>query len=204
MSQHWLFAALRSLSFAPEEFVIVGSAPLYVRGLRSKISDIDILARGDTWRQAVKRADEVVHGPHSRMPVARIWGGLIEVFADWLPGLHDSEELLTNPELIDGLPFARLERVLVYKRHLARPKDAADIKALEVRQSRHEWMLLLLRVTLCLHTRAIEDATHLRGDVPLAGGRPAAVSQQFVEQFDNGDRDRERLAFQPQRHLIGT
>jgi hypothetical protein len=58
-------------------------------------------------------------------PVVRLEGGGIEVFGGWLG--WDIDALIDNAEIIDGLPFARLEDVLAFKRFYGRPKDIAHV-----------------------------------------------------------------------------
>ena len=48
----------------------------------------------------------------------------------WAIGDVDPDELIDTAEIIDGLPFARLEHVIAYKRLSGRPKDLDHLAAL--------------------------------------------------------------------------
>jgi hypothetical protein len=50
----------------------------------------------------------------------------IELWHNWKPGTWDVRELITNAEIIDGLPFVPLTQVLKWKEANARPKDIGD------------------------------------------------------------------------------
>ncbi|MEU6250192.1 hypothetical protein [Glycomyces sp. NPDC047010] len=120
--------------FDPNDFLIVGSARLYVTGHRTHLSDIDLLARGETWRRALREV-ELGRG-HDEKAVAsgdkvlRLCGGLVEVFDRWVMPGTSADELIDNPEIMRGLPFMQLEELVRYKRYLNRSKDRADLRAL--------------------------------------------------------------------------
>ncbi len=110
--------AVRALELPANDYAVFGSAPLLARGLIDRVSDLDLLARGDAWAHVqtlgkVERApqgDLLVRLPHD-----------IDIFNGWL-GL-DADAIIRRATLQDGLPIARLEDVAHYKRLLHRPKD---------------------------------------------------------------------------------
>ena len=59
----------------------------------------------------------------------RLEDGKIEVFGGWMG--WDIDALIDDAERIDGLPFARLEDVLAWKRAYARPKDLDHVRLIE-------------------------------------------------------------------------
>lgn len=109
-----------------DDFVLFGSAPLLAYGLREEIRDLDVVARGDTWRHVSTRGTLGV-GAVSGDPVAHFWGGRIQFSQRWISPAWDPDELIDSAELIEGLRFARLTDVLAYKQVLGRPKDIVDI-----------------------------------------------------------------------------
>lgn len=126
--EHVLLRELRRLELDPEHFVIFGSAPLLVHGLRSDVQDLDVLARDSAW-------DKVASGTRTRGsetgdPLRGFFGGRIQFSERWISGDYDTDALIDGAEIMDGLPFARLEEVLRYKEKLNRPKDQDDIEAL--------------------------------------------------------------------------
>ena len=62
-------------------------------------------------------------------PVVWLEGGAIEIFGGWLG--WDIDALIDDAKIIDGLPFARLEDVLAFKRSYGRPKDIAHVRLIE-------------------------------------------------------------------------
>ncbi len=56
--------------------------------------------------------------------------GRLQFFEHWITQDWDTEALIDNADIIDGLRFAPLMEVLRYKDELNRPKDAADIEVL--------------------------------------------------------------------------
>jgi hypothetical protein len=118
---------LRALNLPTADYAVFGSGPLAVRGLIEEMHDLDVVARGTAWEQA-KGLGQVRTAPEGD-PVVWLEGGAIEVFGGWLG--WDIEVLIDNAEIIEGLPFARLEDVLAFKLSLGRPKDVAHARLIE-------------------------------------------------------------------------
>jgi hypothetical protein len=121
------FGKLRALELPTADYAIFGSGPLAVRGLIEEMHDLDVVARGSAWEQ-VKGLGEVRIAPEGD-PVVWLEGGAIEVFGGWLG--WDIDMLIDNAEIIDGLPFARLEDVRAFKLSLGRLKDVAHARLIE-------------------------------------------------------------------------
>jgi hypothetical protein len=111
------------------DFVIFGSGPLLAHGLRRRISDLDIVARGTVWRRVSQHGSPAA-GTINGAPLALFCGGLIQFSAGWISEDWDADDLIDRAEIIHGLPFAQLTDVLAYKQMLRRPKDRTDIEAL--------------------------------------------------------------------------
>ncbi|HTJ70235.1 MAG TPA: hypothetical protein VL551_22045 [Actinospica sp.] len=123
-----LFAELGRLGMDPADFVVCGSAVLFVRGLRARIGDLDILARRGAWRAALRLADPVPavsgHGQavhHPRLP--------IEIVDRWTKG-WDTDDLIENADVIDGVRFMPLRHLYTWKQQARRPKDLPDLAAI--------------------------------------------------------------------------
>ncbi len=121
------FGKLRELNLPTADFAVFGSGPLAVRGLIEEVHDLDVVARGVAWEQA-KGLGQVRTAPEGD-PVVWLEGGAIEVFGGWLG--WDIDVLIDNAEIIEGLPFARLEDVLAFKLSCGRPKDVAHARLIE-------------------------------------------------------------------------
>ena len=123
-----LFELLRSLDLPLGDYAIFGSGPLIVRGTIEGTNDLDIIARGATW----DHVQEIGH-------VAEFEGGNLRVDmfderltfgATWKYGSFDLDQLIDTAEIIDGLPFVRLEHVVTYKQAAGRPKDVEHLRQL--------------------------------------------------------------------------
>jgi hypothetical protein len=125
-----LIRELISMHLDTDHFVIFGSAPLLAYGLRTKVRDLDVVARGKVMRWA-QDAGVLGVGTHSGDPVWQLKDGHIQFSAGWITNGWDTDDLIDNADVIDGLRFARLPDVLQYKKELHRPKDLADIYAIQ-------------------------------------------------------------------------
>ncbi|MGW1101751.1 hypothetical protein [Streptomyces sp. NPDC002540] len=123
-----LFAALAALQLPRGEYVVCGSAALYVRGLRSRMGDLDVLARGEAWQRALElgTAEPTISGYGLRVvhPTASI-----EIMDRWTQG-WSTNRLIDEADVIDGVPFMRLGDILRWKIAAGRPKDHADVTAI--------------------------------------------------------------------------
>ena len=127
---HPLLEQVRKLDLPPGDFAIYGSGPMLVRGIIEQVNDIDIICRGDAWRQAqtlgrLKYLDEYA------LHVVSIDNGLITFGTSWGIGDFDIDELIDSADQIRGLPFVRLQYVSDYKRIARRPKDLLHLELLE-------------------------------------------------------------------------
>jgi hypothetical protein len=122
-----LFEKLRVLGLPAGDYAVFGSGPLAVRGLIHEVRDIDAVARGAAWERATRLG--TVHEAPGGDQVVRLEGGAVEVFGGWLG--WDIDAIIDGAEVIDGLPFARLEDVLAFKRSYGRPKDLEHARLIE-------------------------------------------------------------------------
>lgn len=123
-----LIRELLAMHLDSDDFVIFGSAPLLAHGLRARVRDLDVVARGKVMRWA-REAGAPGVGTYSGDPVWQL--GRIQFSEGWITSRWDTDELIDNAEVIEGLRFARLGDVLRYKKELHRPKDLIDILAIE-------------------------------------------------------------------------
>jgi hypothetical protein len=127
--RHDLFDRLRALRLPAGDFVVFGSGPLVVRGIIEASNDLDVVCRGPAWR-AVCALSPPKPSPWG-VELVSLDDGRLTFGTRWAIGEVDTDELIDTAEIIDGLPFARLEHVIAYKRHSGRPKDLAHLDALE-------------------------------------------------------------------------
>ncbi len=125
-----MFDLLRSLHLPAGEYAIFGSGPLIVREIIPASNDLDIICRGSAWK-AVQKIGEPAYLSELDVAVVTMCGGRLTFGSEWAIGDFDINELIDSAEIIDGLPFVRLEHVASYKKISKRPKDIEHLKALE-------------------------------------------------------------------------
>ncbi|MER6460441.1 hypothetical protein ABT278_08225 [Streptomyces sp. NPDC001228] len=124
------FQTLRTLKLPREDFVVAGSAPLFIRGLRNEISDLDIVTNDVGWERARSLA-EAHNAPYGEVESVPLFQGRIEVLNGWFPHLFGTvPALMTRTEVIGGFRFLTLADTALWKRDLDREKDRADLLCL--------------------------------------------------------------------------
>jgi len=114
----------------PDHFVIFGSMPMFAHGLHSRICDLDVVARGEVLSQVSIKGQPAMGGCTGDT-VWTFLEGHIQFSERWITAEWDTNSLIENAEIVDGLRLAPLEEVLRYKEELRRQKDEVDIKALK-------------------------------------------------------------------------
>jgi hypothetical protein len=123
-----LVKIVTELDLDHRDFVIFGSGPLLARGLRRRIGDLDVVARGQAWQRVSEYGCPGI-GSLNGAPMALFWDGRIQFSRGWISDDWDADDLIDRAEVIHGLPFAQLSDILAYKQVLLRPKDLPDIAA---------------------------------------------------------------------------
>jgi len=120
-----IVAKVKSLRFPKDSYIVFGSAPLAVVGVR-EANDIDLLVSEEVfnelskagWKELEKSAKDIPL-VHDIFEAHKNWD-----FSSYNPTLH---ELLSRAIVIDEVPFASIEDVRKWKGASGRPKDLADI-----------------------------------------------------------------------------
>jgi hypothetical protein len=120
-----LFQKIRDFNFPVGQFAVFGSGPMCIRGLR-ECRDIDIILteklfarlQNDPQWEAKRLHDGNDYLAHDE----------IELYKDWGPGEWDVGKLIREAEMIEGLPFVRLDEVIAWKTILGREKDIKDLQ----------------------------------------------------------------------------
>lgn len=102
---------------------------MYVHGLRGTISDIDIIVTQELWN-ALNHSNKWQKSisPNGSECLTK---DNFELWQDWQPGEWDIDKLITEAEIINGLPFVKLEAVLEWKKLYGREKDLQDVEKIE-------------------------------------------------------------------------
>ena len=116
---------LAKLELVKEDYLLFGSVPMLIYELIEGVNDIDILARGQAWEQALKigtlnnapKGDEVIAISND-----------IDIYNGWMGESVDA--LFERATMVEGFKVASLEDVLAYKLELNRDKDQPHIALL--------------------------------------------------------------------------
>ncbi len=123
-----LFGLLRSLDLPLGDYAIFGSGPLIVRAIIEATNDLDIITRGGTWRR-VQELGNVTEFDDGSLRVD-MFEDRLTFGNSWKYSAFEFNELIDTAEVIEGLPFVRLEHVVAYKRAAGRPKDLEHLEKL--------------------------------------------------------------------------
>ncbi len=124
-----LFDRVKSLKLPEGDFAIFGSGPLIVREIVPASNDLDIICRGRAW-DYIRGVGEAEYLTEYNVDIVTMFDGSLTFGNKWGIGAFDTDELIDNAEIIDGLPFVRLEYVAKYKKISKRPKDLQHLQAL--------------------------------------------------------------------------
>lgn len=127
-----LLNVLLELELDTKDYAVFGSAPLFMHGLKDSLRDLDVIARGRAWEQALDLTERgrllMETPPSGRGTMLRHPHESIEIFNEWTSKKIDIEELIDSAELIDGIRFVRVVDVLKWKALSGREKDRRDIE----------------------------------------------------------------------------
>jgi len=125
-----LFDLLRSMALPAGQYAVFGSGPLLAKGIIDSVTDLDVICLGPAWEHACGFGDLVpVEG--TDVMIVSTHEGAITFGRSWAYGSVDLADLIATAEMIDGLPFVRMEHVVEYKTIAGRPKDLAHLALIE-------------------------------------------------------------------------
>lgn len=129
-----LFKEIKELNLPLGEYALFGSAPMGIRGLK-QCRDVDIIVTEKLWNEfKIKGWEEKISASGSEY----LSRGDIELWKYWKPGIWNIRRLIEGAEIIDDLPFVKLEGVLEWKKIRGEERDINDIKTIEVFLSKNE------------------------------------------------------------------
>ena len=128
MDNKELFQKVKDLNLPLGEYAIFGSGPMGIRGIR-EMNDIDIIVTQKLWNIFTGNSEwELRQGNGSYGLANRHLG--IETWKDWGPG-WDVEKLIQEAEIINDLPFVKLEKMIKWKKISGRDKDLKDLELIK-------------------------------------------------------------------------
>ena len=126
-----LFKKLKEMNLPKGKFVIFGSGPMGIRGLKES-HDLDVIVTEDIFNDFKKRSDfKGFKLDKKKSGNEYLEKDGIELYENWHPGDWDINKLIQEAEIIDDLPFVKLEDVLKWKKLKMREKDIKDIELIE-------------------------------------------------------------------------
>lgn len=125
-----LFAELVRQELPRGSYAIFGSGPLVVRGIVPDAGDLDVLCTSQAW-SVVKARGVLEYLPDYGVTIATLMDGALTFGTTWGIGDFDVDELIATAEVIDELPFVRLEHVIRYKQIRNSEKDRRHLELLE-------------------------------------------------------------------------
>jgi hypothetical protein len=123
---------VKRLNLPKGRYAVVGSGPLAVRNIRPA-HDIDLIVTQDIYDKLKTSGWKEENFPNTERPWV-LFHGLFDVSTSWSVNDYKPipELLINNADVIDGIPFARLETVLRWKKSCGREKDLKDVELIEL------------------------------------------------------------------------
>lgn len=126
---HDLFDKLKSLRLPENDYAVFGSGPLLVRGIVPADNDLDVICRAAAWKR-VREIGSLQFDDDYDVEIVMLFEGQVTFGNKWAIGDFDIQKLIDDAELIDGLPFVRLEHVIEYKLIRSSQKDLQHLDLL--------------------------------------------------------------------------
>ena len=116
--------ALKELNIAKEDFVIYGSAPMVLRGLKEKNNDLDVLVRDSLWDKLSVKYPNNVNGDYIDI------NGVSFTHTD-KNFLGDIDEVIKNSDIIDGYHILSILETKRWKEKVGGERHLADVKKID-------------------------------------------------------------------------
>lgn len=117
---------VKELNFPLDQFVVIGSGLLDVRGLRTA-DDIDLVVSSALYEILKQTGDYQESTMHDE---SYLFSDKLEIWQTWGPE-YDYQTIRSSGVTIDGVSFINPDLLIIKKRELGRDKDFTDIKLLE-------------------------------------------------------------------------
>ena len=111
--------SVSALQLKSGDYCVITGTALVMHGIKEETKDIDISCTREAFRALVAQGYPIKQGAFARKV---IYSDDVEIFEDWHRG---------DITMIEGVPVASLESVIVMKKQLGREKDLSDIAKIE-------------------------------------------------------------------------
>ncbi|MGM0482830.1 MAG: hypothetical protein ACQEP6_03150, partial [Patescibacteria group bacterium] len=119
-----LLDKLANLELPDTEYVIYGSGPMAIRGIR-EANDLDVVVTDRLFGELSQR-----HGNDDPDKLV-LEGGDIDIYPTRNSLFDEPEKVIERAETIEGFRFALLEDIISWKEKVGREKDLVDVKTIE-------------------------------------------------------------------------
>lgn len=116
--------ALKKLNIPKDDFVIYGSAPMVLRGLKEKNNDLDVLVRDSLWDKLCIKYPDNVNGDYidiNGVSFTRTSKGF----------LGDIDEAICKSDVIDGYNILSILETKNWKEKVGGERHLADAKIID-------------------------------------------------------------------------
>src|SRR3989338_6822523 len=129
MTKEEIIAKVKALNLPINSYVIFGSAPLTVAGIR-EARDIDLLVTKEVFDELKKNGWQELYKSDDDKPITH---DDFEAHYNWdfSPYNPTLKHLLESASIVDGVPFASLDEVIKWKTASGCPKHLADIELIK-------------------------------------------------------------------------
>lgn len=100
------------------KYALFGSAPMGIRDLK-ECNDADLIVVDEVWQEYKSKPGWEYKITKNGVEHIESDDSCIEMWHDWHPWYQDVTPFIGSAEIIDGLPFVKLECVLEWKKSLA-------------------------------------------------------------------------------------
>lgn len=121
------FTKAKSLKLPPGTYAVFGSGALGTRGIR-KSKDIDLIVIPEVYNRLKKDGWKEEVFPTGKRHLVN---GVFDIWADlnFSEGYNpDISQVIAEAEVINGVPFIKLEETVKWKKAFGREKDKKDIE----------------------------------------------------------------------------
>jgi hypothetical protein len=123
-----LFDDFRKLNLPIGQYAITSSGSMGIRNIR-QIGDIDIICTKELWDKLMLSGEPFNENGIAKIRIAPHIEALGNgsYYCNYFADAPSVEEQIAQSDIIDGLPFVRLESLIYFKEKIGRNKDLADI-----------------------------------------------------------------------------
>lgn len=115
---------LNSMNIPQNEYVIYGSAPLVIRGLKEKNDDLDVLATDSLWDKLKMEYPDKLKGDYIDVNGVSFTHRSSDFFGPM-------DNIMKNSDLIDGYHIMNLTETMKWKEKTGKEKHLEDAKKIK-------------------------------------------------------------------------